>query len=433
MQRLNLYEPHAGQVPIHASQTRFNIVCFGRQSGKTTCGLNRAMDRAWCGPPDGIYWYVLQTYDAARVAFRRMFSAYMASPEAFERKPNESDLYCRFKHGPTIAFKSGKNFEDLRVETLNGVVIDEYRQQDPRLWPMVIRPMLSAKQGWADILSTPNGYEHFYDLFEAAKGDPEWSTFHAPSTVAPWWTTEEVASARRTMSEAEFAQEIMAEFRDLHAGKAYYAFGAHNVRDTNPFCTDGGLISPHLPIVVGLDFNVGHMRWVLGQHRIGSFYWFGEIAIDNTNTAQCAAELVERVRGHRPGVVLIGDATGNSRHTSASESDYVIICQALDRAGIRWENLTPAANPPVRERVNTVNAKLRAADGTITMWMHPSLCKSLKRDMDRVSWKQGAQTMLDQDKDRSLTHASDAMGYPVYVLAPMDLGNTIGSLRVIRR
>lgn len=431
--RLNLYKPHAGQLPLHASPFRFNAVCFGRQSGKTTFGLNKIADRAWTGPKDGVYWYILQTYDAAKIAFRRMYAFYRMSPRAFDKKPNESELLCRFRHGPTIEFKSGKNYEDLRAETLDGAVIDEYRQQHPRLFSHIIRPMLSAKRGWADILSTPNGFDHFYDLFEAAKNDPEWGHFHAPSTVAPWWSPEEVASSMRTMSEPVYAQEILAEFRDLFTGKAYSSFGQHNLAESSPFTTDGSLISPYLPIIVGLDFNVGHMRWVLGQHRVGKIYWFDEIAIDNTNTAECAKELGEKVKGHAQGVVLIGDATGNSRHTSATQSDYVIVGEALDRVKVRWENQTPESNPAVKERVNTMNARLRAADKTVSMWINPKTCPKLKRDMDRVAWKVGAQTMLDQKKDPSLTHASDAAGYATCVLAPMESEGAVGTMGVIHR
>lgn len=438
---LELYRPHPGQMQGHESQKRFNILCWGRQSGKTTYGLNKIAGRAWEGRRDGIYWYILQTYDAAQVAFKRMYKFYRASPRAFDKKPNESDLLCRFRHGPEISFKSGKNFEDLRVETLDGVVIDEYRQQHPDLWPAVIRPMLGHRNGWADILSTPNGFDHFKDMFDAAKLDSEWGWFHAPSTVAPWWTEKEIESAKRSMSEAVFSQEILAEFRNIHAGKAYLAEGVHNHARTSPFCTDGGLVSPYLPIVVGLDFNVNPMAWTLGQNRGRQFYWFQEIVVSNTNTTECAPELVGRLKALKsenllraqPNVILIGDATGKSRNTKATESDYAIITNALNEAGISWDNRTPESNPPVKERVNTVNSLLRSADGTVSFFYHPENCNKLRRDLERVSWKQGAEFMLDQKTDTSLTHSSDSVGYPACVLSPIEAFGSVGVTRIIRR
>lgn len=432
VQRLNLYSPHQGQAQIHKSPTRFNIVCFGRQSGKTTYGLNKILDRAWVGPDNSVYWYVLQTYDAARIAFSRVKQTYSMSPPAFARKPNESLLTVTLNRGQTIFFKSGKNFEDLRAETLDGAVIDEYRQQHKDLWPLVIRPMLGRKKGWADILSTPNGFDHFYDLFEAARIDREWTGFQAPSTVAPWWTPEEIESARRSMTEAQFAQEILAEFRDLTSGKAYLSHGQHNIRETSPFTRDGSLVSPHLPIVVGMDFNVTPIAWVLGQTNGERFYWFNEIHLENSHTQEASLELIERVKDHKAGVVICGDASGNAMKTSAAgKSDYSIIEQMLTEANIKWENITPKANPHVKDRVNTVNMKLKSASGDTLMWYHPQ-CKHLRKDLERVVWKQGANAILDQKKDPTLTHMSDAMGYPVAEMSKL-WEPSPGKLSVIRR
>lgn len=385
------------------------------------------------GPENAVYWYVLQTYSAARVAFGRVKRTFNMSPGAFAKRPNESGLTITLNRGQQILFKSGKNFEDLRVETLDGVVIDEYRQQHKDLWPVVIRPMLARKKGWADILSTPNGFEHFYDLCEEAKADDEWSFFQAPSTVAPWWTPEEIESAKKTMSEAEFAQEILAEFRDLTSGKAYLNHGPHNHRTTSPFSKKGELISPYLPIVVGMDFNVTPIAWTLGQTNGEFFYWFDEIHLENSHTQEATAELIHRVKSHAPGVIVCGDASGNAMKTSAAgKSDYSIIGQMLTEAGIKFENVTPDSNPSVRDRVNAVNMKLRNAAGETSMWYHPEKCPNLKRDFERVVWKVGAQAILDQHKDPMLTHHSDSIGYPIAEMCKL-WEPSAGILRVIKR
>src|SRR6185503_20326410 len=71
-------------------------------------------------------------------------------------------------------------------------------------------------------------------------------------------------------------------------------------------------------------------------------------------------------------ITICGDATGKANKTSASgETDYKIICAALDAAKIRWENITPEGNPLIKDRVNTFNAHLKAADGSVHFWLHP--------------------------------------------------------------
>jgi len=359
-----------------------------------------------------------------------MYNFYRACPEAFDKKPNESELTCRFQHGPEISFKSGKNYQDLRIETLDGVVIDEYRQQPPELWTMVIRPMLSAKQGWASILSTPNGFDHFKDLYDfALEHEDEWGAFQAPSTEAPWWTPAEVASAKALMSEDEFAQEILADFREMGAGKAYKNHGTWNHATTNPFCSSQ-TYSPHLPIVVGLDFNVGLMCWVLGQCRAGQSYWADEIAVKNTNTEECAHVLVDKVKGHKSGVILIGDASGNANKTSAvGKTDYSIITKVLKDNNISYKNLTPESNPHVKDRVNCVNGRLKSADGKVHLWYNPQKCKYLKRDLERVKWKEGTSGAIFDKTDPLATHASDAFGYPVAYYSEL-LKKEVGVLAV---
>lgn len=430
--KLRLYSPHEAQKAFHNSRARYRVFAAGRQVGKSTGALNDLVKRAWENPRT-TYWFISPTYDQAKVQYRRLTGMLWPCREIMT-KCNQSELRIKLINQSQIRFVSGETGQRLRGETLNGVIIDEVRDQPRELWTQVVRPMLTTTGGWAAFLSTPNGFDEFYDLYERAKVDQDWASFSAPSTANPLFTQEEMESARRSMSEPEFAQEIMAEFRDIHRGKAY-TFSDANCLEYNPFTRDRSLLSKYLPIVLGLDFNVGHMRWVLGQQRANQFYWFDELAVDNTNTQECAKELVDKLKKHgvTNRLIIVGDASGNARNTKASESDYVILCSELDRAGINWENRTPDANPPVKERVNTVNAHFKDATGQINMWVHPVNCPKLKKDCQRVSWKQGAQTILDQVTDPSLTHASDGMGYAVYALSPLRLGNTVGTLKVIYR
>lgn len=392
------------------------------------------------GPANGVYWYALQTYAAAEVAFRRWVS--LVDGSGLLSKTNESKLYGRLINGATVFFKSGNNFEDLRGDTLHGGIIDEVRQQHPDLWTKIIRPMLSRHKGWCDLYSTPNGFDHFYDLAEEARVDTsgEWGLFKAPSTEAWWWTPAEIASAKRTMTEAEFAQEILAEFRDMTSGRAYSNYSEANERTQNPFAPPGARYSRNLPIVVALDFNITPMAWTLGQRKGFDSHWVEEIWVEGTHTQACAKELVSRIHASgtdygNVGVVLAGDATGKATQRSSNKSDYDIICQALNDAGIRWDNATPEANPGIRDRVNTVNARLCSAVGVRHLTLNPNDCPMLKRDFQRQCWKVGLTTsaQLDSGTKKDLGHAADGIGYAEHALAPIELSGAVGKLLVVMR
>lgn len=393
--------------------------------------------------PNGIYWFILQTYDAAKIAFRRQWHLLANNPQLLRKKPNESDLIIPLINGANVFYKSGEVFENLRAETLDGCVIDEYRQQHAELFPRVIRPMLAKHSGWCDILSTGNGFDHFFDLWEFAGLHPdEWSRYHAPATECWWWTPEEIASAKALMSEAEFAQEIMAEFRDLKAGRAYVNYGQHNQLMSSPFCRDGGLVNPYLPIIVSPDFNLNPMSWGLGQQKGEDFYYFDHIHLPSSHTPEASKELVHRLlilKGQNlmrstPQIIICGDATSKAgQRAAAGKSDYDIMLQELKTAGFSFSNRTPESNPTVKDRVNNFNAKLRAADGRVHFWLHPVNCAPLHKDLQRVVWKQGVTFTLDQTTDPSLTHASDGPGYTVSALSPIPDIRPAGKLRILLR
>lgn len=373
-----------------------------------------------------IFWHILQTHNAAEVIYERYLRLIHPYKDDVILYKSDTDKRVELIGNRNIFFKSGENYEDLRSESLDGCIIDEMRQQHPNLWKLIIRPMLARSGGWGDLLTTPNGFDHCYDTYMEILNDPEWGVIHAPSTEAWWWTPEEVESAKKTMGEAEFAQEIMAEFRDLTAGRAYINFSSEdggNIRSVNPFCPNGGTIHHHLPTLVAMDFNITPMSWTLGQKKIDDFYWFDEIWLKQSHTQEAAEVLAQKILKQpnlKYGVILCGDASSkSSQRAAAGQSDYDIVCQILDKHGIKWVNMTPDSNPTVKDRVNTVNAKLKDGNGERHCWFHPD-CKQAIRDMQRVVWKEGAGgAILDQTTDKERTHSSDGVGYAICELSPL--------------
>lgn len=436
---LRLYNPHKAQLRFHHDRARFRVASWGRQTGKSTGCINELLKAAW-RKPGGTFWYISPTFNQAMIMYRRMGGMLWPTRQILLKK-NQTELRFKLDNQAQILFKSGEVFDNLRSETLDGVVIDEVRDQKPDLWTMVIRPMLARTGGWAAFVSTPNGFDHFYDLAMRAKNDSsgEWSFIQLPATDCPeLWSAKEIESVRRDMTEPKFAQEILADFRDIHVGKAY-TFSEKNLRRTSPFY-DGLLFNPYIPIGLALDFNVNPMCWTVGQHRNDDFYWFDEVHLEDSNTPEASKVFVDkylelRSLGHRanPNVIIVGDSAGNSRSTkSAGKTDYDILFAALTEAGITFENRTQDDNPAVKDRVNTMNTKLAPGSGEPHMWFHPDNCPYSVKDMQRVSWKPGAKgAILDKDKDKSLTHHSDGIGYYVFVISPIKGAEEVGRLHII--
>src|SRR4030065_1344827 len=103
------------------------------------------------------------------------------------------------------------------------------------------------------------------------------------------------------------------------------------------------------------------MSWTLCQERGGDWYAAEEIYLEGSHTMEAAQVLVERVKSHPAGIVVTGDATSKAGQRAASaKSDYDILFSILKDAGINYVDAVPKANPPMKERVNSVNAKLKS-------------------------------------------------------------------------
>jgi hypothetical protein len=119
--------------------------------------------------------------------------------------------------------------------------------------------------------------------------------------------------------------------------------------------------------------------------------------------------------------------------SAAGKSDYDIILAKLKAAGFTVDLRIPDANPGIKDRVNAMNAKLKSANGNTQFTFDPIKCPHLKRDFERVVWKEGTGAILDQRRDPTLTHSSDNVGYAVHEFSPIQSQNQVGTLKVILR
>jgi hypothetical protein len=122
-------------------------------------------------------------------------------------------------------------------------------------------------------------------------------------------------------------------------------------------------------------------------------------------------------------VYVYGDSTGDQRRTSASRTDWQIAKDFFGRYPERFSAVlrVPSANPPVKDRVNCVNAKLRNHAGQYRLLVHPG-CKALIKDFEQVCWKTDphGNSLVELDKsDSNRTHVSDALGYLIARKFPM--------------
>ena len=219
------YSPRRLFLPYHERTQRFGKVVAHRRFGKTVGTLNdtirKAAENERKDPPPR-YAYIAPTFGQAKdIAWGYLKHYTSTVPDA---RRSDGELWIELPHNNArIRLYGGDAYDRLRGIYLDGVDIDEPAQLDPRAWPEVIRPTLSDFKGWGTFIGTPKGRNWFYHLGRLEDGtiDPDWMHLVLKASETGILDPEELASARKMLTEEQYAQEYECSFEAAIVG-AYY-------------------------------------------------------------------------------------------------------------------------------------------------------------------------------------------------------------------
>jgi len=218
---------HPNQYQTATDNHRFRVVCAGRRFGKSV--LSRSIVLDWATKKQGLYWIVSPTYQMAKdIHWKQGYN--LEIPQDWILKKNEVDLEIVLKNGSRIALKSAENPDRLRGVGLSGLVVDEiaFLKDWKRIWKEALRPSLSDTKAPALFISTPLGYNHFYDLWmKGQTDDKEWKSWHFTTYDNPYIAVSEIEQAKSELDEDTFAQEYLGEFKKF-TGLVYKEFSREN-------------------------------------------------------------------------------------------------------------------------------------------------------------------------------------------------------------
>jgi hypothetical protein len=164
--------------------------------------------------------YVAPTYTQAKDVAWSYLKEYTAAIPGMEK--SESELSVTFPHNKArIRLYGAENYDRIRGLYLDGVVIDESGDIDPRAWPEVIRPALSDRKGWATFIGTPKGRNAFYTMHQQAKAADDWYSDELKASQTGIIDAAELEDAKRTMTAEQFAQEYECSFQAAIVGAFY--------------------------------------------------------------------------------------------------------------------------------------------------------------------------------------------------------------------
>ena len=207
--------------PFLHRKERWACIVAHRRAGKTVAVLQDMLKRAAEHKgKEPRFAYIAPTYTQAKdVAWSYLKDYVGGIPGA---KISESELAVTLPtNGARIRLYGSDNYDRLRGLYLDGAVIDEAGDQDPRAWPEVIRPALSDRQGWATFIGTPKGRNAFHKIFQLSEKEANWFSLRLPASKTQLLPQAELEDARTQMTVEQYAQEYECSFDAAITGSYY--------------------------------------------------------------------------------------------------------------------------------------------------------------------------------------------------------------------
>jgi len=198
------------QQQVWEDETRFKVIAAGRRTGKSRLAAWMLIINALSDKPGGVF-YVAPTQGQARdIMWSTLFD--LASP--IIKGQNVNNLTITLINGATISLKGADRPDTMRGVSLKFLVMDEYADMKPDVWEVILRPALTDQKGRAVFIGTPQGRNHFYDLYQYAEigDDDTYRAWHFTSYDNPLLDSAEIDVAKKSMSSYAFRQEFMASF-----------------------------------------------------------------------------------------------------------------------------------------------------------------------------------------------------------------------------
>lgn len=406
---------------------RFPMVPSGRRSGKTE-RFKRFVSKEAMKNPNEKYFAGAPTHGQVKKIFWDDLKALTLS-STHPKKPSESELKIFMPNGSEIHLLGLDKPERIEGVNWTGGGIDEIADVKSKAVNENIMPALDTEDpsrpgylAWCWFLGVPDGLNHYYDMCcDADSGKtPDAKVFHWKS--ADILSPEVIAAAKRRMSARQYKQEYEASF-ETASGRIYEDYSKANHTNRT--------IQPHEQLVWMHDQNYTPLSSAIGVRDKNSLYLMDEIILTSAVSRQSALEFVDKFKNHdNKNVIVYGDPSGQNGEKHGQSSDYTEIESVLRENGWACQRRVKPAHPAIKDRQNSVRAKICAADGQITLFVNPSKAPWCDKGLSTVQLKEGS-TFQENQADNEYQHITTAIGYMVDFEWPVNGGfNSIDKFRI---
>jgi phage terminase large subunit len=379
--------------PLVIPTTRFSVGVCHRRAGKTVAAVQRSLLKALsCQLPNARTAYVAPTYGQAKRAawdYLKLISRPVASDQ------HETELRVTLVNGARVQLFGADNADTLRGMYFDDIVLDEYADMAPSVWPLVIRPALSDRRGSALFIGTPKGRNSFYEIWEQAGSAPHWSRTKLKASESGLIDLDELEAARLELTSEQFEQEFECSFDAAVLG-AYYGKEIAEAERAGRIATVE--VDPAIPVHTAWDLGIGDSTAI----------WFFQIAPNGVR-------IVDYYENHSQGLPHYVSVLSSRGYRYGD--DFVphdAKARELGSGRTRAEILMSLGRKPRLVPMHTVEDGINAGRVSFgSFWFDAGRCKDGIEALRqyRADFDEKKRVFTDRPRHDWTSHAADAFRY----------------------
>jgi hypothetical protein len=375
---------------INNPKYRFVCAALSRRQGKTY--ISNIIGQLMALVPNSNILLMSPNYSLSQISFdlqRNLIKHF----DLEVTKDNAKDRIIELSNGSTIRMGSINQVDSCVGRSYDLIIFDEAALVDGKdAFNIALRPTLDKENSKALFISTPRGRNNWFaDFYNRGYNDeyPEWISIRASYQENPRHNEQDILEARKTMSEAEFNQEYLADF-NVYEGQVWNFDYASCISDLSEIDIS------KMELFAGLD---------VGYRDPTAFCVIGY----NWDTEQ---------------FYLVDEYLDAERTT---EQHAVQIKKLMDKWDIDWIYIDSAAQQTRFDfaqnfDITTINAKKSVLDGIAHVaaivdndtLVVDQTCYHALEALDQYQWDPNPNLMREKPRHNQYSHMADALRYALY-------------------
>ena len=308
-------------------------------------------------------------------------------------RDNAKDKVIELSNGSTIRMGSVNQVDSTVGRSYDLIIFDEAALADGKdAFNVALRPTLDKENSKAVFISTPRGRNNWFaDFYYRGFSDEfhDWASIKATYHENPRFSDQDIQEAKKAMSQAEFAQEYLADF-NTYEGQVWNFNFEECVADLSQLDTskmdvfaglDVGYKDPTALCVIGYDWDEQ------------KYYLIDEYMDAERTTEQHAIEIRKMIDKYNVDWIYIDSAAQQTRFDLAQNYD-----------------------------ITTINAKKSVLDGIghaagiidNDLLIIDQRCHQALSAVDQYQWDPNPNLLKEKPKHNMASHMSDALRYALY-------------------